>query len=83
MKFSKRHIVKSISWRIIGTIDTFIFAWFISGDIDQGINISGITTISKLIWYYFHERFWFNSSVNSSNIRHIIKNFFMALYRYH
>ena len=58
MKFSKRHIVKSISWRIIGTIDTFIFAWFISGDIDQGINISGITTISKLIWYYFHERFW-------------------------
>ena len=75
MKFSKRHIVKSISWRIIGTVDKFIFAWLISGDINQGINISGITTISKLIWYYIHERLWFNSSVTNSNTRHIIKTF--------
>ena len=75
MKLSKRHLFKSISWRIIGTIDTFIFAWLITGNINQGINISAITTITKLVWYYIHERLWFNSSVKNANKRHIIKTF--------
>ena len=75
MKLSKRHLLKSISWRIIGTIDTFFFAWLITGNFNQGISISAITTFTKLIWYYFHERLWFNSSVKNVNKRHIIKTF--------
>ena len=75
LKISKRHIAKSLSWRFIGTIDTLIFAWFITGDFNEGLNISGITTLTKLVWYYFHERIWFKSSVKDSNKRHIIKTF--------
>ena len=75
MKISKRHIVKSLTWRLIGTIDTLLLAWFITGDLSEGINISGITTFTKLIWYYIHERWWFNSSIINSNKRHIIKTF--------
>jgi len=75
LKINKRHLAKSLSWRIIGTIDTFIFTWLITGDINEGINLSGITAITKLIWYYFHERYWFNSSVGNSSKRHIIKTF--------
>ena len=75
MKISKRHIAKSLSWRCIGTIDTLIFAWFITGDFNEGLNISGITTLTKLIWYYIHERIWFKSSVKDANKRHIIKTF--------
>ena len=74
-KISKRHLAKSLSWRCIGTIDTFIFAWLITGDITEGINLSGITTITKLVWYYIHEQLWFKSSMADSNKRHIVKTF--------
>ena len=63
MKISKRHIAKSFSWRFIGTLDTFVFAWIITGDLNEGLNLSGITTFTKLVWYYIHERFWFNSLI--------------------
>ena len=75
MKISKRHIAKSLTWRFIGTIDTLVFVWLITGDLSDGINISGITIFTKLIWYYMHERLWFNSSISNSNKRHIIKTF--------
>lgn len=75
MKISKRHLAKSLSWRFIGTVDTLIFAWLITGDFNEGLNISGITTLTKLVWYYIHERIWFKSSVKDSNKRHLIKTF--------
>ena len=75
MRLSKRHIAKSISWRLIGTIDTFIFAWLITGDIQEGLNLSGITTVTKFIWYYIHERYWFSLPFPNTNKRHIIKTF--------
>tara|TARA_B100001287_G_C22656358_1_gene517923 strand:+ start:684 stop:1097 length:414 start_codon:yes stop_codon:yes gene_type:complete len=75
MKFSKRHIAKSLTWRFLGTLDTFVFTWLITGDLRDGINISGLTIFTKLVWYYIHERLWFNSSITDSNKRHILKTF--------
>ena len=75
IKFNKRHLAKSLSWRAIGTIDTFIFAWLITGNIDEGLRLSGITTLTKLVWYYIHEQLWFKSSLSDSNKRHIFKTF--------
>lgn len=75
MKISKRHVAKSFSWRFIGSLDTLFFAWFITGDLNEGISISVVTTLTKLIWYYMHERFWFRSYIPDSNKRHIIKTF--------
>ena len=75
MKLSKRHIAKSLTWRFIGTIDTFVFTWLITGDIFEGLNLSALTTLTKLVWYYIHERLWFKSTVVDSNKRHILKTF--------
>lgn len=75
MKINKRHIAKSLSWRFVGTIDTFLFAWAITGDLKEGINLSLITTFTKLIWYYFHEQIWVKSAIVNSNKRHLIKTF--------
>ena len=75
MYLSKRHIAKSLSWRFIGTIDTFVFAFIITGDFNEGFKLSGITTITKLIWYYIHERLWFKSFLNDLNKRHLLKHF--------
>ena len=75
MKILKRHIAKTISWRIIGTLDTLFFSWYLSGDVEKGISISAYTIITKMIWYYIHERVWFKSKVSNHNKRHIYKTF--------
>ena len=75
MKIFKRHIAKSFSWRLIGTLDTLVFSWLITGDLSEGLSISGITTFTKLVWYYIHERLWYNSLITNSNKRHILKTF--------
>lgn len=71
----KRHIVKSISWRFFGSLDTFLLSIFIIDDVNISLKITFLETISKTILYYYHERFWFKSSINNSKIRHFIKPF--------
>lgn len=72
---SKRHLVKTVSWRFVGTIDTLVFALILTGDIETSLSLSGYTVITKMIWYYFHERAWFHSSLANANSRHLIKTF--------
>jgi uncharacterized membrane protein len=55
----KRHILKTISWRIIGTIDTMILSWFITGSWKWGLAIGGAEVITKMVLYYLHERAWY------------------------
>ena len=75
MKVAKRHIAKTLSWRAIGTLDTLLFAWLLSGDVEKGVSISAYTIITKMIWYYLHERVWFRSTIQNPNKRHIYKTF--------
>lgn len=56
---AKRHIAKTISWRLIGTIDTVLLSWLISGDPLIGLSIGGFEVITKMTLYYFHERAWY------------------------
>jgi uncharacterized membrane protein len=74
-KFSKRHLAKTLSWRFIGTIDTMILSWFISGDLTIGLKIGAFEVITKMILYYVHERLWFKSKIENKNKRHLIKTF--------
>jgi len=53
-----RSIVKSISWRLVGTIDTFIISWVITGEVALALSIGSIELITKMVLYFFHERFW-------------------------
>ncbi len=69
----KRHIAKTITWRILGTLDTIILSWIISGSSTIGFKIGFIEVITKMILYYFHERFWFRSNISNPNKRHLIK----------
>ena len=75
LKLSKRHILKTITWRIIGTLDTMLLSYIITGNIVTGIKISLFELITKLVLYYLHERIWFNSNFNNSSMRHIYKTF--------
>jgi uncharacterized membrane protein len=53
-----RSLTKAISWRITGTLDTFIISYLVTGKPKIAIAISGIEVFTKIILYYFHERFW-------------------------
>jgi uncharacterized membrane protein len=53
-----RSLFKSISWRIIGTLDTILISWFITGTLQMAFAIGSIEMITKMILYFFHERLW-------------------------
>lgn len=53
-----RSFVKSISWRAIGTIDTIIISYFITGELSFALSIGGIELVTKMILYVIHERVW-------------------------
>ena len=53
-----RTILKTISWRIVGTLDTMALGWFLTGDPLLGLKIGGLELITKFILYYIHERIW-------------------------
>jgi len=75
----KRHLAKSITWRIVGTIDTILISWLISGNPITGLKIGFTEVITKMILYYFHERIWFKVNLSKdgklleSRKRHIGK----------
>jgi len=64
-KLFKRRIYKTITWRIIATILTFIIAWYITGDPLSGITISMLDFLSKTLTYYWHEAVWDKFSLNN------------------
>lgn len=78
MRSYKRHIAKTITWRIVGTIDTILLSWLITGNAMTGLKIGATELITKMILYYLHERAWFNLRVfqgSSARVRHILKTF--------
>ncbi len=55
---SYRSIIKSVSWRTIGTIDTILISFLITGKATLALSIGGIEVFTKMALYYFHERAW-------------------------
>lgn len=53
-----RSVVKTVSWRVIGTIDTIIISWLITGEIGFAVSIGGVELFTKMALYFFHERLW-------------------------
>jgi uncharacterized membrane protein len=55
----KRHILKTVTWRVVGTIDTMLLGWLVSGDPMVGITIGSFEVVTKMILYFLHERAWY------------------------
>lgn len=73
MSSHKRHIAKAFTWRIVGTLDTMVISWIISGDPFVGLKIGLAEITTKMLLYYFHERIWFRIKVLDANKRHLMK----------
>ena len=53
-----RSIVKAVSWRLTGSMDTMIISFLITGRIKWALSISGVELFTKIFLYYVHERVW-------------------------
>ncbi|MFV0541758.1 MAG: DUF2061 domain-containing protein [Aestuariibaculum sp.] len=53
-----RSIVKSLSWRTIGTLDTILISWIITGELTLAFSIGSVELVSKMLLYFLHERVW-------------------------
>jgi Predicted membrane protein (DUF2061). len=48
----KRHIAKTVTWRIVGTADTILLSWLITGDAMLGLQIGFVEVVTKMILYF-------------------------------
>lgn len=53
-----RSLIKAISWRITGTIDTIVISFIATGKIKLALSIGLVELITKTGLYYLHERVW-------------------------
>ncbi len=67
----KRHIAKTITWRVIASLTTFLLAlFFFKEDPNAAEKATGVAiaeSILKMVLYYFHERAWYTSNFGLSN----------------
>ncbi len=53
-----RSIVKALSWRIMGTLDTILVSFLVTGRIKLALSIGAVELFTKVGLYYVHERVW-------------------------
>jgi uncharacterized membrane protein len=53
-----RSLTKAITWRITGTIDTFIISWLITGELLLASGIAFTEIVTKICLFWLHERAW-------------------------
>jgi uncharacterized membrane protein len=57
-----RSLVKAVSWRLTGSLDTLIITFLITGKLRWALTVSGVELFTKIGLYYVHERIWENLS---------------------
>ncbi|MCT4645254.1 MAG: DUF2061 domain-containing protein [Carboxylicivirga sp.] len=63
-----RSIIKTISWRVTGTIDTFLVSYLVTSKVGIAASISIVEVFTKLLLYYLHERVWNRIKIGKEKI---------------
>ena len=53
-----RSLYKTISWRVVASLDTFFISWLVTGYFALATTIASVEVVTKMGLYYFHERAW-------------------------
>ena len=56
---AKRHVAKTISYRLLSTGIGFTIMWWATGSIKIGAAFGVVELVYKPIQYYIHERVWY------------------------
>ncbi len=64
-----RSLLKTISWRLLGTLDTIVLSFIITGSLKMAASIGGVELITKMVLYYLHERVWSKLNIGKEIIQ--------------
>jgi uncharacterized membrane protein len=64
-----RSIVKALSWRATGTVDTVVVSYFVTGKIKMALSIGFVELFTKIGLYYLHERVWNRLSFGRDKVK--------------
>jgi uncharacterized membrane protein len=53
-----RSVIKGVTWRITGTVDTMMLAFIVTGTVVNAVKIGLTEVFTKIALYYLHERLW-------------------------
>ena len=53
-----RSIAKAVSWRLLGSVDTFVLSLIFTGSLRLAGSIAVTEMFTKMVLYYVHERVW-------------------------
>jgi len=65
----KRHLAKTITWRLIGTLDTIVISWIISGNPIIGLKVGFVEVFTKMLLYFLHERIWYKTKFGIKKVK--------------
>lgn len=53
-----RSFVKAVTWRALGSLDTFVISYFVTGKLVFAASIASAETVTKIVLFYLHEQAW-------------------------
>ncbi len=53
-----RSLLKAVSWRFVGSLDTFLLSLLVTGNAKYAVSIASVEALTKIILFYLHERVW-------------------------
>jgi uncharacterized membrane protein len=68
---SLRSLLKAVSWRVLGTLDTIFVSYLWTADTGKALVIGGTDVLTKLLLYYLHERAW--AKVPLGTVRRLLR----------
>lgn len=64
-----RSLIKGITWRVLGTLDTFLLSYLVTESTEAASAIASFELLTKFVLYYVHERAW--QKIPRGNVRQI------------
>lgn len=73
-----RSVVKAISHRLIGTINTFAAAWLFTRSFSISLKVVLVREIIATVIFFFHERIWNNIRWGKFRLEKLINHKFVS-----
>lgn len=54
----KRSLAKSLTWRVIAIISTFVIGYAMTGSWSFAASLTVVSNVINFVLYYIHERVW-------------------------
>lgn len=75
IRFERMILIKSLSWRFIGSLDTYIISLIITNKSILANQIVISDFFLKIILFYFFEKYWINKEIKNSTVNLFGKSF--------